>query len=45
MYEMAYNRYVESSKKHGMEPTIDFFDFLNRITKEQIELLLNEVNQ
>lgn len=44
MYQIAYKRYIKNCEKHGIERIIDFKQFIDYLTKEQIEMMLSEVH-
>lgn len=44
MYQKAYYNYIKNCQKHGIERIIDFKQFIEWLTKEQIEMMLTEVH-
>lgn len=43
-YQMAYTNYIKNCEKHGIERIIDFKQFIEWLTNEQIEKMLSEVH-
>lgn len=43
-YEMAYRNYLKNCEKHGIDRIIDFKRFMEWLTHEQIEMLINEAS-
>lgn len=39
---MAYNNYLKNCEKHGIERIIDFKQFIEWLTIEQIEMMISE---
>lgn len=39
-YQKAWNSYMTSCKKHGIEARITFIDFIKSITDEQVEQMI-----
>ncbi len=42
MYEMAYSNYIKNCEKHGIDRIIDFKKFMEWLTYEQLEMMINE---
>jgi hypothetical protein len=42
-YEIAYKRYSEKCEKFGIG-LIDIIEFIQNVTKEQVEMILNDVH-
>ena len=43
-YEMAYTKYIKNCEKHGIERIIDFKKFMEWLTYEQLEMMINEAS-
>ncbi|MMZ58083.1 hypothetical protein D1872_200490 [compost metagenome] len=39
-YEIAWERYLTSCHRHGVEAALDFIEFVKRLSPEQIDLML-----
>lgn len=44
MYQMAYTNYIKNCEKHGIDRIIDFKQFIEWLTSEQIEMMVSEVH-
>lgn len=42
IYEMAYSNYIKNCEKHGIDRIIDFKRFMEWLTYEQLEMMINE---
>ena len=42
-YQRAYERYTEKCEMFGIQ-LIDMIEFIQNVTKEQAEMMLNEIN-
>lgn len=43
-YEMAYSNYIRNCEKHGIDRIIDFKKFIEWLTYEQLEMMINEAH-
>ena len=43
-YEMAYSNYIKNCEKHGIDRIIDFKRFMEWLTHEQLEMMINEAS-
>lgn len=39
-YEMAWQKYLHSCEKYGFQTPIDFIDFIQTLTNDQLEVLV-----
>ncbi|MBN6189365.1 hypothetical protein JQN58_21155 [Aneurinibacillus sp. BA2021] len=39
-YKIAWERYLSSCQRHGIETTIDFIEFVKRLSPEQVDMMV-----
>lgn len=39
-YNMAWERYLTSCQRYGIETTIDFIEFVKRLSPEQVDMMV-----
>jgi len=43
-YQMAYSNYIKCCEQHGIDRIIDFKQFIEGLTQEQIEMMIREIH-